>query len=149
GPLGVVYGVSHPSPPSEALEVFSLLVHGAAAEAFHMVPRDTKVRAILSALDALWPGLSGHVHASHVFSYHPAAIPVWPPGRSPLDEGARRLREPELGLYLAGDYLLSAHANGAAASAEAVAARISEELRSPATPPRPPPGPHQADRRGP
>ena len=34
-----------------------------------------------------------HVHSSEVFSYHPAAIPVWPPGRSPLDPpGARPAR---------------------------------------------------------
>jgi monoamine oxidase len=149
GPLGVVYGVMHPSPPGEPTEVFSLLVHGAAAEAFHMIPRDTKVREILGALDKLWPGLSAHVRGSHVFSYHPAAIPVWPPGRSPLDEGGRRLREPELGLYLAGDYTVSAHANGAAESAEAVAARLSEELPPTAEPLRSPPGPRQAERQAP
>jgi monoamine oxidase len=149
GPLGVVYGVTHPSPPAEPTDVFSLLVHGDAAAAFHMIPRDTKVREILGALDRLWPGLSAHVRGSHVFSYHPAAIPVWPPGRSPLDAGGRSLREPELGLYLAGDYTVSAHANGAAESAEAAAARISEELRPPAATPRSPPGPRQAERQAP
>jgi monoamine oxidase len=154
GPLGVVYGVSHPSPPGEPLEVFSLLVHGDAAAAFHMVPREVKVRQILAALDKLWPGLSAHVRSSEVFGYHPAAIPVWPPGRSPLDGLARGLREPELGVYLAGDYTVSAHANGAAESAQSVAARISQELTSLtarvqapplAAPPRSPPGPRPAD----
>ena len=53
GPLGVVYGVTHESPPSQPLEVFSLLIHGAAAGAFHMVPRELKVREILSSLDKL------------------------------------------------------------------------------------------------
>jgi monoamine oxidase len=155
GPLGVVYGVGHPSPPGQSLEVFSLLVYGDDAAAFHMVPREVKVRQILAALDKLWPGLSPHVHSSQVFSYHPAAIPVWPPGRSPLDRLGRALREPEHGLYLAGDYTMSAHANGAADSAQAVAARISQDLeptrepRAPATPPRSPPDPHPADRPAP
>ena len=153
GPLGVVYGVAHPGPPGASLEVFSLLVHGDAAAAFHMVPREVKVRQILAELDKLWPGLSRHVHSSEVFSYHPAAIPVWPPGRSPLDPLGRSLRAPEQRLYLASDYTLSAHANGAAESAEAVAARITQELTAPfvpaATPPRPPPDLHPADRRAP
>ena len=132
GPLGVVYGVMRDSPPAQPLEVFSLLVHGAAAAAFHMVPREIKVREILAALDRRWPGLSAHVHSSQVFTYHPAALPVWPPGRSPLDREGQALREPELGLHLAGDYTISAHSNGAAESARAVAVRISQELaRSP------------------
>ena len=151
GPLGVVYGVAHESPPSEPLEVFSLLVHGAAAAAFHMIPREVKVREILTALDKLWPGLSGHVRSSQVFSYHPAALPVWPPGRSPLDPGARALREPELGLYLAGDYTLGAHSSDAVESGQRVAARIAADLALPASPtvapPRsPPPLPPSAHR---
>ncbi len=156
GPLGVVYGVMHESPASQPLEVFSLLIHGAAAGAFHMVPRELKVREILTALDKLWPGLSAYVRSSQVFTYHPAALPVWPPGRSPLDEGARSLREPELGLYLAGDYTLSGHSNGAAESGLAVAAQISRDLAAPtaaATTPaerfRSPPTPRPPDLRAP
>jgi monoamine oxidase len=156
GPLGVVYGVMHDSPPARPLEVFSLLIHGAAAGAFHMVPRELKVREILAALDKLWPGLSAHVRSSQVFTYHPAALPVWPPGRSPLDEGGRSLREPELGLYLAGDYTLSGHSNGAAESGLAVATQISRDLTTttaaatmPATPLRSPPTPPPADLRAP
>ena len=154
GPLGVVYGVMHESPASQPLEVFSLLVHGAAAEAFHMVRRETKLREVLAALDELWPGLSAHVRSSQVFSYHPAAIPVWPPGRSPLDARGRSLREPELGLTLAGDYTVSAHSSGAAQSGQAAAARIIQELATPVTtpspaglprsPPTPPPADHPA-----
>jgi monoamine oxidase len=129
GPLGVVYGVVHASPPEQPLEVFSLLVHGRAAAAFHMIPRETKVREILERLDQLWPGLSQHVRASYVYTYHPAAIPVWPPGRSPLDPLAARLRQPELGLQLVGDYTEGAHANGAAESAITAAARLAAELK--------------------
>jgi monoamine oxidase len=146
GPLGVVYGVTHDSPASQPLEVFSLLIHGAAAEAFHMVPRETKLREVLAALDELWPGLSSHVRSSQVFTYHPAAIPVWPPGRSPLDARGRSLQEPELGLALAGDYTVSAHSNGAAQSGQTAAARIIQDLKTPLTPltaltPQPPPSP--------
>lgn len=129
GALGVVYGITHPSPPGQPLEVFSLLVHGDDAAAFNTVPREKKVSAILAALDRLWPGLSAHVRSSEVFGYHPAAIPVWPPGRSPFDRLAQSLREPELGLTLAGDYLESAHSDGAVASAQAAAARIGSALQ--------------------
>jgi len=148
GPLGVVYGVMHPSPPSQPLEVFSLLVHGAAAGAFHMIPREIKVREILTALDRLWPGLPQHVRSSQVWSYHPAALPVWPPGRSPLDGLARALREHELGLTLVGDYTMSAHSNGAAESAEAAAARLADELTG-AAPARSPADPGRAARSAP
>jgi monoamine oxidase len=129
GPLGVVYGVVHPSPREQPLEVFSLLVHGRAAAAFHMIPREIKVREMLARLDQLWPGLSKHVRSSYVYTYHPAAIPVWPAGRSPLDRLAASLREPELGLQLVGDYTESAHANGAAKSAIEATARLAAELK--------------------
>jgi monoamine oxidase len=133
GDLGVVYGVMHPTGEREPLEVFSLLVHGSAAGAFHMIPRELKVRQIVSALERFWPGLGAHVRSSQVFTHHPAAIPVWPPGRSPLDAASRALRTPELGLVLAGDYLAGAHADAAARSAEWAAALITDELTRPAT----------------
>jgi monoamine oxidase len=153
GPLGVVYGVGNESPASQPLEVFSLLIHGAAAGAFHMIPREVKLREVLTALDGLWPGLSAHVRSSEVFTYHPAAIPVWPPGRWQLDVGGRGLREPEMGLTLAGDYTLGAHSNGAAESGLDAAAGIIQELSStwpspspsPAAPLRSPPTPLPAD----
>lgn len=133
GPLGVVYGPSGDPVSSMAgsqLEVFSLLVHGQAAAAFHMVPRESKLQAIYAQLDKLWPGLSKHVQTSQVYTYHPGAVPVWPPGRSPLDALSQALREPELGLYLAGDYLYSAHADGAARSGLQAAERIAAELKA-------------------
>jgi monoamine oxidase len=127
GPLGVVYGPPG-GEPGGGRELFSLLVHGIAARGFHMAPREQKVAELLRALDVLWPAFSKHVKASHVYTFHPAAIPVWPPGRSPLDEGAERLRTPELGLSLAGDYLWNAHSDGAARSGIDAAARIAAEL---------------------
>lgn len=137
GPLGVVYGpfgdpvgsVARAAADSRA-EVFSLLVHGQAAAAFHMVPREKKLQEIYAHLDKLWPGLSKHVQTSQVYTYHPGAVPVWPPGRSPLDALSQALREPELGLYLAGDYLYSAHADGAARSGIQAAERIAAELKA-------------------
>jgi len=128
GTLGVVYGVMHPSPATVPLEVFSLLVHGEAAAEFHMVPRETKLAEIDEALDHLWPGLSRSVRARHVYSYHPAALPVWRPGRAPDDAQGRALRTPEGGVHLIGDYTVSGHANGAAESGLAVAASIAREL---------------------
>lgn len=155
GPLGVIYGPSGESPSASSLLVFSLLVHGQFAAAFHMVPRDIRLKEIYTQLDALWPGLSGYVQTSHVYTYHPGALPVWPPGRSPLDELAQSLREPELGLYLAGDYLYNAHSDGAARSGTRAAERIAQELGGDAEPARaqpgaplpPPPGPRRAPRR--
>src|SRR5262249_5801810 len=113
GPLGVIYGTSGEPPTAASVQIFSLLVHGPAAAAFHMVPRELRYREIYAHLDELWPGLSQQVLAAHAYTYHPAALPIWPPGRSPLDALAQDLREPELGLYLAGDYLYNAHCDGA------------------------------------
>ena len=130
GPLGVVYGVVGPDDSAEANEVFSLLVHGQAAAAFHMMPRELKLKEIYTQLDKLWPGIANKVQKSYVYTYHPGAVPVWPPGRSPLDALSEKLREPELGLYLAGDYLYNAHSDGAARSGIRVAERIARELKS-------------------
>lgn len=147
GPLGVIYGPSGESPVASPLRVFSLLVHGPFAAAFHMVPREVRLKEIYAHLDALWPGLSGYVRTSYVYTYHPGALPVWPPGRSPLDELAQNLREPELGLYLAGDYLYNAHSDGAARSGMHAAERIARELAATAdragAPRLPPPGRRQ------
>lgn len=129
GPLGVIYGVQRQTPASQPLEVFSLLIYGMRARMFHMVPRETKIHEIEEELDRLWPGVSKQVRAAHVYSYHPTALPVWPPGRSPIDEGAELLRQPELGTYLAGDYTLGSHSDAAARSGIDAAMKIAAELR--------------------
>lgn len=128
GALGVVYGTFGEPPKGTDSEVFSLLVHGQAASSFHMVPRDLKLRELYTHLDQQWPGFSKQVQGTQVYTYHPGAVPVWPPGRSPLDELAQDLREPELGLYLAGDYLYNAHSDGAAKSGIRAAEKIAQEL---------------------
>jgi monoamine oxidase len=128
GPLGVIYGVQEDTPESQPLEIFSLLVYGQPANTFHMVPRERKVKELLGELDKLWPGFSGHVVSSEVYTYHPGSVAVWPPGRSPLDERSQLIREPEGGLYLVGDWTWNAHSDGAARSAIAAADRIAKEL---------------------
>jgi monoamine oxidase len=128
GPLGVIYGVMQESPPAAPYEVFILLVYGLPAHAFHMIPRDTKLAEIKKELDKLWPGLSSHFHGEYVYGYHPASIAVWPPGRSPIDERSQKMREPELGLYLAGDWTVSGHSTGAVESGIGVAQKLAKEL---------------------
>ncbi|MGH8542447.1 MAG: FAD-dependent oxidoreductase, partial [Gammaproteobacteria bacterium] len=53
------------------------------------------------------------------------------PGRSPLDAKAQALFEPEDGLYFAGDWLVSAHSDGAVVSGRRAAERIVKDLASP------------------
>lgn len=127
GPLGVIYG-TEPSPPDQPLEVFSLLVHGPRAEAFHMTSHDEKRRELLAELDIMWPGFSRFVRSANIYTYHPAAIPTWPSGRSPFDERAQRLFRAFDGLYLAGDYLVSSHSEGAVVAAQRQARAIALEL---------------------
>ncbi len=128
GPLGVIYGVQHDSPQSQPLEVFAFLVYGLHARLFHMVPRDMKIKAMLDELDKLWPGFSKHVKATHVYTYHPTSLAVWPPGRSPLDEQSELIRTPELGTYMVGDWTVSSHSDGAAKSGMNAAKQIAQEL---------------------
>lgn len=124
GPLGVIYGMDADE-NSVPIEVFSLLVYGAAAQAFHMVPRETKLTEIEVALERLWPGVSQYVVGSEVFSYHPGAIAVWPVGRSPLDAASKAMRESTLSTSFVGDWLYSSHSDGAVRSAQEVARRLS------------------------
>lgn len=131
GPLSVIYGVMSDSPPESKSEVFSFLVHGYAAQAWHMVPREVKLKELMDKMDEHWPGFSKYVESSYVYGYHPGSIAVWPPGRSPLDEQHARLREPELGLWLVGDWLYSGHSDGAAKSAMGAAAGLAKELGTP------------------
>lgn len=116
GQLGVIYG-PHGQGNARDEEVFSLLIYGNEAEAWHMKPREAKVADALAELDHYWPGFSRHVKSTFVYGYHPAAIACWPAGHSPLDAGSRLLRQPmDGGLFLAGDWLYSSHAEGAARS---------------------------------
>ncbi len=125
GPLGCIYGVVS---TSDGKAVFSLLLYGEHARAFHMAPRSDKVRELLAELDEMQPAFAEHVDAAYVYTYHPAALPSWGPGRSPLDEHSALLREPTDGLYLVGDYTQGGHSDSAARSAIRAALRIASEL---------------------
>lgn len=131
GPLGVIYGVQHPSPASQPLEVFGLLVYGVPARLFHMAPRELKIQQLEEELDRMWPGFSRQVRAAYVHGYHPAAIAVWPPGRSPIDERSALMRTPDLGVYFAGDYTRGSHSSDAAQSGVEVATQLASELGPP------------------
>jgi monoamine oxidase len=130
GRLGVVYGMQGEGDPKAKTDVFALLIHGPAARRLHMKPHDEAVAEMVAELSRLWPGFDKYVRASYLYSHHPAAVAVWPPGRSPLDAQAQSLFEPEEGLYLAGDWLVSAHSDGAVISGQRAAERIAKDLRT-------------------
>ena len=129
GPLGVIYGARGEGAPDAKTDVFGLLVYGGSARRLHMKSTN-EVRALaVTELSRVWPGFGDIVQAAYVYSYHPAAVPVWPVGRSPIDDHAKALFQPEHGLYLAGDYLIGAHSDGAVRSALCAADRVGRDLR--------------------
>ncbi len=127
GPLGVIYGPDGAGNADGKL-VFGLLIYGEHARQFHMAPASQKRAQLLAELDKLWPGFSAHVESTAVYGYHPAAVPFWMPTRSPYDAQAQALFEPKEGLYLAGDYLVSSHSEGAVIAGLRQAKAIAEEL---------------------
>ncbi len=131
GPLGVVYGPAAQTNPHPDSLVFTLLVYGQHARAFHMVPQSAKLHEILTELERLFPGFTRHVGPAHVYSYHPAAVATWPAGHSPLDEYSELFRKADRGLYFAGDWTLNAHSDGAAKSGIRVAEQIAAEFGLP------------------
>lgn len=128
GGLGVIYG-PHGQSAANGDEIFSLLVYGLEAQAYHMKPRDIKRAETLAELDKLWPGFSRFVKQTFVYGYHPAAVAYWPPGRSPLDAGSVLLRTPIDGLFLAGDWLYNSHSEGAAISGLETSKAVARWLR--------------------
>ena len=129
GPLGVIYGARGESAPDAKTDVFGLLVYGGPARRLHMKSTSEVQDLAVFELERVWPGFGKLVQATYVYSYHPAAVPVWPVGRSPIDDSAKALFQPEHGLYLAGDYLIGAHSDGAVRSALCAADRLTKDLR--------------------
>lgn len=127
--LGVVYG-PHATDTNGPEIVFSFLIYGPEAEAYHMAPRDVKRGEVLEGMDAVWPGFSKYVHETFFYSYHPAAVTYWPKGRSPLDELSEAIRTPNQGLFLAGDWTESSHAEGAVHSAMLAAEKVDSYLKT-------------------
>jgi monoamine oxidase len=127
GTLGVIYGILEQPPREAKEEVFAVLIHGDCTRTY-LQPQDKLRDKILRELDKIWPGFSRQVHAAYFYGYHPVATPAWPPGRSPLDELQASLREENAGLFLAGDYLYSSHAEGAVKSGREAAKKIAATL---------------------
>lgn len=127
GPLGVIYGPHGQGNSGET--VFSLLIYGPEAQAYHMRPRDIKRQETLDELDKLWPGFSKYVSATFIYGYHPAAVAFWPPGRSTLDDQSVLLRRPMDALFLAGDWLYNSHSEGAAISGLETARAVASFLK--------------------
>ncbi|MBI5210458.1 MAG: FAD-dependent oxidoreductase [Elusimicrobia bacterium] len=129
GPLGVVYGFLELPDASQKEEIFTLLIHGDHTRSY-LEPQD-KIRAkLLAELDKIWPGFSGFVKDTSFYGFHPAATPGWGPGRSPLDALHASLRAENAGLYLAGDYLYSSHAEGSVRSGREAAQKIAADLKA-------------------
>jgi len=132
GPLGVVYGFSELPAAGQKEEVFSLLVHGDYSRTY-LEPQDRIRTRLLEEMDKIWPRFSTFVRETHFYNHHPAATPSWPVGRSPLDAVHQSLRQESVGLYLAGDYVYSSHADGAVRSGQAAARDILRDLGRPVT----------------
>jgi monoamine oxidase len=130
GPLGVIYG-PHATTTTGPEIVFSFLIYGPQAESYHMAPRDTKRDELLKSMDQFFPGFSKYVKEVRFYSYHPAAVTYWPRGRSPLDAGSEAIRTPNLGLFLAGDWTESSHAEGAVRSAMLTVDKVTKFLGRP------------------
>ncbi|MCA9506390.1 MAG: FAD-dependent oxidoreductase [Spirochaetaceae bacterium] len=145
GPLGVIYSASEPA--GDGRRIVSLLVHGAQARAFHAASRTARIDALLDALAHRDPALRERVVETHVYTYHPAAIATWRPGRSPLDAGSELLRRAYGPIHFAGDYTEGGHSDGAAKSGLRVAAAIARALREDVVAPSSP-GRDAADARG-
>lgn len=54
---------------------------------------------------------------------------TWPVGRANLDALAASLRQENLGMYLAGDYVCSSYAAGTVLAARATASAVARDLR--------------------
>lgn len=129
-PMGCIYGPSNFSKKegdSNKL-VFSLLVYGDEAQAWHLSQHETKRAQIVNELEKLWPGFSKYVLDSSTYTYHPAAIAYWPAGRSQMDVYSQALRIPNKGLFLVGDYLYGSHSHAAAQSAIKIIPKILQFL---------------------
>ncbi len=126
GLLGVIYGLVTAEDCQDAL--MTLLIKAEHASLFRRQPREKAIALLLSELERLWPGFSRFVRDAAVFEHLPVALPVWPPGRSPLDAQTQLLSQPHMGLYLAGDYTAGVHSDAAAHSGLQAATRIAADL---------------------
>lgn len=122
--LGVIYD-GNPD-QKDGTRVISLLVNGDAAERFNFMPLDAVRSEVLQTFEKLLPGLAAEVIDFEVYRYHPRAVASWPVGRSRFDALSQQLRQPEHGVYLAGDFTEGTHSDGAFSSAF----RVSEQIKT-------------------
>jgi len=120
--IGVVYDGNFDQKTKS--KILSLLITGAVAEAYNLMPLDQVRSRIVAGLDKLWPGLGAEIQDIEFYRFHPKAIAAWPPGRSRFDALSEAIRKPENHMYLAGDFTESSHSDGAFISAARVAKQI-------------------------
>jgi len=110
-------------------KIISLLVHGAMADVYNMMPLDQVRAQIYAGFEKLWPGFTKEILDIEFYRIHPRAIAAWGPGRSRFDELSLAIRQPENRVYLAGDFTETSHSDGAFISAARVVKQI-EALES-------------------
>jgi monoamine oxidase len=125
-PAGSIYEASSADRPCgedpgdpEVTRLFTLLLHAGFARDVMYLPHDEVRDRVYSAMDALFPGISGHFIDTAVFPY-PRAVAYWPlaEGRSRFDSLALHLRRPVGRVWIGGDTTENAHSEGAIQAAE-------------------------------
>ncbi len=124
--LGVIYD-GNPDQKTKA-KILSLLITGAWAESFTMMPQESARLQIKEEFEKLWPGIGKEIQEVEFYRYHPRAIAAWGVGRSRFDAQSEEIRRPENHVHLAGDFTETSHSDGAFKSAERAVKQIKEAL---------------------
>jgi monoamine oxidase len=133
-PAGSIYEASSADRPcdddSDEPRLFTLLLHARYARAVMDLPHDAVRDRVYAAMDALFPGISGHFLDAAIFPY-PRAVAYWPldEGRSRFDALALHLRTPVGRLWIGGDTTENAHSEGAIQAAERMAREVLDVRR--------------------
>jgi len=121
-PVGVVYegNVLH----AGKTQIVTLLLHGQHAKAFAELGDAAGQERLHAELEKLFPGISAEILQIHFLKRLNRTIAAWGVGRSRFDSAAKELRQPEHGVYLAGDFTESSHSDGAAHAAARVVRQL-------------------------
>lgn len=125
--LGVIYD-GNPGQKTKS-RILSLLITGANAEAFNMMPQETARESLKAGFDKLWPGIGKEIQEIEFYRYHPRAIAAWGVGRSRFDAQSEAIRRPENHVHLAGDFTESSHSDGAFTSATRAVTQVQSALK--------------------
>lgn len=103
----------------------TMLVHARFAHAMLGLSADAMRQHSVASLDALFPGIAGHVKLVELFVY-PTAVAYWPLelGRSRYDALAEELRRPQGRVWIGGDTTENSHSEGAVQAAQRMAREI-------------------------